>query len=150
MDISRTLLWLDRTFIGEWCRDFALISSYLKSSYPKSLLSVGGLDGAGIAALLFSAMEGKGIQAVLEKCPVSYVFHTKANPEYSAMATFIPEFLKWGDILFASALTCSDVRFTDPVFSDGTPLDKDGIAHYEKEFEGIKKKCGSAATVCFC
>jgi hypothetical protein len=150
LDVSRTLLWLGRTFIGEWCGDFGLISSYLKSSYPKSLVSVGGLDGAGIAALLFSAMEGKGIQVVLEKCPVSYVFHTKANPEYSAMATFIPEFLKWGDILFASALTCSDVRFIDPVFSDGTPLDKDGLAHYGKEFEGIKKKCGSAATVCFC
>jgi hypothetical protein len=149
LDLSRTLLWLGRTFIGEWCRDFALITSYVKSSYPESEILLAGLDGAGIAALLFSAMDGKGISVVLEKSPVSYAFHAKANPEYSAVARLIPGFLKWGDILFASALACSSIRFIDPVFSDGTSLDKNGIAQYEKEFDSIRQKCGAAGTICF-
>lgn len=149
LDVSRTLLWLGRTCIGEWSRDFAMLFSYLRSSCPQSAVSVGGIDGAGIAALLFSAMEGNGIPVVLEKCPVSYVFHTKAHPEFSAMTKFIPDFLKWGDISLASALTCSRIRFIDPVFSDGIPLDEGGIAKYEQEFESVRKKCGSDASVCF-
>ncbi len=149
LNLSRAVLWLGRTFMGEWCRDFALAFSYLRTTCPKSRITVGGFREAGFAALLFSAMDGKSIPVVLEKSPVSLLFHSKAPAEYSAMVDCIPGFLNWGDVSLAVALTGADIRFIDSVYSDWEPLDKDGTGKIMEEFDIVRKNCGSSGTVCF-
>jgi hypothetical protein len=149
LNLSRSLLWLGRTFMGEWCRDFALAASYIRTTFPESQITVGGLKAAGIAALLFSAIHGKTVSVVLEKSPVSLLFHRKVPSECSAMVAYIPGFLGWGDISLAAGLTGSDVRFIDPVLSDGEPLDTEGIKNLKNEFDNVRRICGSYGSICF-
>ncbi len=149
LNFPRSVLWLGRTLMGEWCRDFALISSYLRMSCPDSRISVAGFREAGLAALLFSAMDGKSVPVVMEKSPASLLFHRNAPPEYSAMVDYIPGFLCWGDVSLAAGLTGADVRFIDPVFSDWEPLDKEGMEKLRNEFDSVRRNCGSSGTVSF-
>ena len=112
-------------------------------------MTVGGIKGAGLAALFFSAIEGKSVSAVLEKCPASLVFHRKAPSEYSAMVDYLPGFLSWGDVSLAAALTGADVSFIDPLYSDWEAVDKEGIEKLKSEFDSVRKFCGTSGTISF-
>jgi hypothetical protein len=148
-DLPRAILWLGRTFMGEWCMDFSLAAAYVRMTYPEAHMTVGGIKGAGLAALFFSAIEGKSVSAVLEKCPASLVFHRKAPSEYSAMVDYLPGFLSWGDVSLAAALTGADVSFIDPLYSDWEAVDKEGIEKLKSEFDSVRKFCGTSGTISF-
>ena len=129
--------------------DFSLAAAYVRMTYPEASITVGGINGAGLAALFFSAIEGNSVPAVLEKCPASLVFHRKAPSEYSAMVDYLPGFLVWGDVSLAAALTGADVSFIDPLYSDLEPVDKEGILKLKSEFDSVRRFCGTSGTIRF-
>ena len=118
-DLTRAVLWLGKTMMGEWCRDFALLASHLRMSCPGSQMEVGGLGAAGLAALLFSAMDGNAVPVILERSTVSLVFHREAPSDYSTMVYYIPGFLGFGDLSLAAALTGGVVRFIAALSQSG-------------------------------
>ena len=144
----RALLWLGRTMLGEWVRDFALAAAHLRSSNPGRELTLGGLKEAGLAALLTAALEGRG-DVVLERAPVSLLFHRKSPPDFLSMAAYVPGFLKWGDVSLAAALAGGAVSFVAPVFSDGAELDQESMDNFTCEFALVRSRCGAKGSVLF-
>lgn len=144
----RALLWLGRTMLGEWVRDFALAASHLRSANPGCELVLGGVKEAGLAALVSTALEGRG-DVALEMTPVSLLFNQKSPPDFLSMAAYVPGFLKWGDVSLAAALTGGTARFVAPALSDGAELDNESIEHFAREFAQVRKLCGVKGSTLF-
>jgi len=128
-NLSRSCLWLGRTLIGEWVRDFAAVSAILTEEFGADKVSLGGYKEAGLAALFQSVLSGNNHSAVLEDSPRSLVFRNqtpRSTPRVSfySMALHIPGFLNWGDVSHAVALA-GEVRFINPRWSDGEPFEDD-------------------------
>ena len=123
-DLSRSCLWLGRTLIGEWVRDFSLVTALLKEHFQAEEIVLGGHKEAGLAALFSSVLSGKNLPVVLEDSPGSLGFHDQkglaSGLSFYSMALHLPGILAWGDIPLAVSLSGANVRFVAPRFSDGT------------------------------
>jgi len=141
INLTRSLLWLGKTIMGEWVKDFALMETFVKKEYPKSAISVAGYREAGLAALFFSAIKGTAIPVTLEQSPISLLFHEKADEKhtYSGMTLCIPDFLKWGDVSTAALLSDAEVKFINPVYLYGTDFNKKDTKLYRIKNISIEK-----------
>ena len=123
-NLSRSCLWLRRTLIGEWVRDFSLATTLLKDCLQAETVTLGGHKEAGLAALFASVLSGQKLPVVLEDSPRSFVFHDQKardlGPSFYSMALHLPGILPWGDVSLAASLAGASVRFIAPRLSDGT------------------------------
>ena len=127
-DLSRSCLWLGKTLLGEWTRDFSLIASILQEDFHSVRTTLGGHKEAGLAALFASVLSDQKTPVVLEDSPVSFLFHQQAarsepRTSFYSMALHVPGILEWGDIPLAVSLAGGAVRFINPRRSDGA-IDK--------------------------
>jgi hypothetical protein len=123
-DLSRSCLWLGRTLLGEWVRDYALAASVLGADFQADKITLAGHKEAGLAALFCSAVSGLNFPVVLEDSPHSYIFRNqqaRSEPRTSfySMALHVPGILNWGDIPLAESLAGGNVRWINPRLSDG-------------------------------
>jgi len=128
-NLSRSCLWLGRTLIGEWVRDFAAVAAVLREEFGADKVSLGGYKEAGLAALFQSALSGKNHSVILEDSPGSLVFRSQSprstpRKSFYSMALHIPGFLIWGDVSHAVSLA-GEVRFINPRWNDGEPFESD-------------------------
>ena len=137
--LSRAVLWLGRSLMGEWVRDYTFTVQYLEKQLDAEKITVAGTREAGLASLFCSVLSEKQLPVITEKSPVSFIFRNQEPFEREkdslSMALHIPGILKWGDVELATTLTRADVRFIAPVFSDGTLLsqqEKDDFSVAEK------------------
>jgi hypothetical protein len=122
--LSRSCLWLGRTLMGEWVRDYALAASVLGADFQADKITLAGHKEAGLAALFCSAVSGLNFPVVLEDSPHSYIFRNqqaRSEPRTSfySMALHVPGILNWGDIPLAESLAGGNVRWINPRLSDG-------------------------------
>lgn len=146
--VTRSLLWLGRTLLGEWVKDYQLVESFLKDLIPEAHATFFGYKEAGIAALFCSALKDAPSPVILEKSPVSFVYNEKV-PEHEVMALLLPSILKWGDVPLAISLTQGNVRFIDPAFFDGLTLSEIEKQKIISEFDVINQKNGQKASLLF-
>lgn len=126
-NLSRSCLWLGRTLIGEWTRDFAAVAALLTEEFGANKVSFGGYKEAGLAALFQSALSGRNHAVILEDSPRSLVFRNespRSSPRkcFYSMALHIPGIVNWGDISRAVSLA-GEVRFINPRTNDGAPFE---------------------------
>ncbi len=143
-NLSRSVLWLGRTLMGEWVRDLKLVVEFARGSLKARQINLGGAKEAGLAAL-FASVFTEGISSVeLSNSPVSYLFSKEILPNnYFSMAVHLPGFLKWGDVSLAAAISGSKVRFCSPVRMDGSGLPVEELTKTEGEFSTIRRRCGN-------
>ena len=127
-DLSRSCLWLGKTFLGEWTRDFGILESILRDDFHAEQIIFGGHKEAGLAALFAAVFSDREVPVVLEDSPVSFLFHQQAarsepRTSFYSMALHVPGILEWGDIPLAVSLAGGAVRFINPRRSDGA-IDK--------------------------
>lgn len=139
--LSRSLLWLGRTLMGEWTRELDCVNSVLRLRYKADNVSFHGYGDTGLAALFAAALYGKVSSVTLESAPLSYQFFGDKIPINASMAMHIPGFLKWGDLSLAAALANCPTTFINPVFTDGSKLDESDVTKWKNEFNSIRKKC---------
>ena len=123
-NLSRYCLWLGRTLIGEWVRDYQLIYLWLQQEMEPQKIVLGGEKEAGLAALFASVLAKGKLPVVLENSPVSFVFNQqKARNDkesaYYSMGLHLPGIIPWGDMDMARKLVTEEVRFICPRLSDG-------------------------------
>jgi hypothetical protein len=141
--LTRAVLWLGQTLLGEWTRDYAAVAEYATREFPRAQVEIGGLGEAGLAALAASALLPKlGLPVHVERGPLSLALGRRPDPAACTMAAFVPGFLKWGDISLLAALTNRRVVFISPVKLDGATPDKTEIDLAKKEFARIRKMTG--------
>ena len=139
--LSRWLLWLGRTLQGEWARELDCVNSMLRLWYEADNVSYHGFGDTGTAALFAAALYGEISSVTLEKSPLSFQFFGDKIPVNNSMAMHVPGFLNWGDLSLAAALANCQVKFVNPVFTDGSKLSDSDLQTWQKEFISVRKKC---------
>ena len=135
--ITRALLWLGRTLMGEWIKDYSLAASFVKDSFPDACVTFYGYAEAGIAALFCVAVNEYPAPVILERSPVSLRYNQNIPADYAAMSLLLPDILKWGDISQAVALAPNSVHFVAPVYFDGKPITDNDKKTILQEFEQV-------------
>lgn len=112
--ISRALLWLGKTVLGEWIKQFALIIELVRKTNPDAPIKISATKEAGIAALLLSALD-PGIQELeLTDSLASYLYEEKPAEEFFNLAITLPGIIPWGDLVHAMALSNATINFINP------------------------------------
>jgi len=130
-NLSRSCLWLGKSLLGEWVRDFAVVSAVLTEEFSAGKVSLGGYKEAGLSALFQSVLSGGNHPVVLEDSPRSLLFRNqgpRSTPRESfySMALHLPGILNWGDVPLAVSLA-DEVRFISPRWSDGEPCENENL-----------------------
>ncbi|OGV32041.1 MAG: hypothetical protein A2020_14025 [Lentisphaerae bacterium GWF2_45_14] len=147
--ISRSALWLGYSIMGEWVKDYLLLSSFLKDFQEASEITLYGIGDAGLAALFAAALTSGKSNLILEKIPLSFAFDKGTQPTFFTMASYLPGILRWGDVSLAAALVNGQLRFINPAMSDGKALATKNLNAFEKEFKDIAGKCGGLSKSIF-
>jgi hypothetical protein len=125
--LSRTVLWLGRSILGEWVKDYTFTASFFKKHFNAEQITLAGTKEAGLASLFCAVLSAEQLPVILEQSPVSFVFNNQkahnSTKDFFSMALHLPGIINWGDVQLATSLTGADVRFIAPVLSDGTCLD---------------------------
>lgn len=139
--LSRSSLWLGKNIMGNWVADLTLILNYAQTQFPHSQLRIEAEKETGIAALFGTALGWNVKEIVLKNCPISYQFDERQTIDFFSMAIHVPDFLNWGDISLASALTGKKVIFQNPVSMSGTLLNQYQLKKYQLEFKKMRESC---------
>ncbi|HMI05218.1 MAG TPA: acetylxylan esterase [Pedobacter sp.] len=136
--LSRSELWLGKTILGEWVKELGLVSDFLRSKYKAAKIGIDGSREAGLAGMFLSATEGKIDYLVMREAPLSYAFDNRANVDFFSMGIHLPDFLNWGDVSLAAALSGKQIEIINPVTMSGRRITGDSLSEYQKEFEKIR------------
>ncbi|MBC6491479.1 alpha/beta hydrolase family protein [Flavihumibacter stibioxidans] len=123
--LSRTLIWLGKTVVGEWIKEFKVILDLIRKSKPDATLRVSANREAGVAAILLSALYPGIDELILCDSLVSYVYEEKPEVEYFNMSITLPGIIPWGDLVHAMALSHSKISITNPRNLHGKILTED-------------------------
>ncbi len=140
--LSRAELWLGRTVMGDWVKELDLVTGFLYSGYNARKISIDGTREAGLAGLFLGAMGRKVESITLRDSPVSYLFDSRDSVDYYGMGIHLPDFLKWGDVSLAAALSGGNIIFINPLTMSGKSIDKSGLNDIQLEFDKARTKCG--------
>jgi hypothetical protein len=147
--LSRSLLWFDKTVLGEWIKELQTVSQFLTSEFHAQKLTIDGTKEAGLAALFLSATDGNPGNIVLRDVPISYQFDNRESVDFFSIGVNLPGFLNWGDISLAAAMSGINITIIDPVTMSGNKITGDQLKEYQSEFEKLRKVCGQPGTTVF-
>lgn len=150
--LSRQLLWIGRTVLGEWAFDIQAVVKMLERRGKGAEVTVCGWKEAGAAAVFAAALKPNTFAVETIDTPASYLFcrdsvesFDSAGLEkwargchYSA-ALAVPGFLQWGDMSLAAALA-GKVSFRNPRAYDGTPYTAEQEKTFVAETEEMRRK----------
>jgi len=148
--LSRSLLWLDKTVLGEWVGELQIITEFLKSDFKAQKVSIDGTKEAGLAALFLGALECCALDnLVLREIPLSYLFDNQETVDFFSTGINLPGFLCWGDVSLAAAISGINLTVINPVTMSGKKLSENSLKEYKSEFEELRKICGLPGTTVF-
>jgi hypothetical protein len=147
--LSRSLLWFDKTVLGEWVKELQIVSKFLTSEFNAQRVSMDGTREAGLAALFLGASEGTLDHMVLREVPISYLFDSRETVDFFSTGVNLPGFLNWGDVSLAAAISGIDITMINPVTMSGQKLEEGKLKEVQTEFERIRKICGQPGTTVF-
>ena len=147
--VSRAELWLGKTMMGEWVKELALVSNFLKTSYNAQSVNLDGSKESGLAGLFLAATGGNVDNLTLRYLPLTYLFDNRENINFFSMAIHLPGFLNWGDVSLAAALSNKQVRVINPVSMSGERISDEALRDYIAEFAKVRKLSKQAGQTVF-
>jgi len=109
--LSRGLLWLGRTLMGEWCLEFDVMTEFAVDYLNASKVTLGGTGDLAVAACCTTAMgvgasSPKVTEIMVEDMPETLTWQDGSDGTVAkrTMASFIPGFVEWGDIRKVKAI----------------------------------------------
>jgi dienelactone hydrolase len=140
--LSRADLWLGRTTMGEWVEDLNLVIQFLENTYNATSVSIDATREVALAGLYLSVLKSGKVNSIqLHEAPVSYVFDTREGIDFFSMGVHIPEFLVWGNVSLACALSDANIQFVNPVTMSGKVIAEDKLPLVKAEFEKMDTLC---------
>lgn len=147
--VSRANLWLGKTVMGEWVKELETVKQFLLVEQKAVKISIDGTREAGLAGLFLAALDLEIDEMVLRDAPVSYLFDDQEGINFFSMGIHLPSILHWGDISLVAALANTNVTFISPVTMSGHAINCEHSDDVQKEFERIKKACGTQGETVF-
>jgi hypothetical protein len=142
-DLARSCLWLSKTLVGEWAKDYLLVVEWAYQSLNASSVSLFGFKDCGFSALIASAVSESELAVTAEETPVSFKMGEQAINSFFSMGIHVPGFLNWGDVSLLVALTGTKIELLQPVFMDGAKLSMEDKERFGAEFAETATKCSS-------
>jgi len=139
--MSRSLLWFEKTVIGEWFKELNIVIDFLHTEFKAEKIQLDGSKEAGLAGLFLGVFEKDIESIVLRNAPASYLFDTSKSLDFFGMGIHLPGFLMWGDISLAAALTGKSIKFIHPVTMSGRDLKDNNLNEYMDEFKTLRMIC---------
>ena len=98
--ISRSLLWLGRTLLGEWAADFLLAMDFAIDEFDSREFLLGGVGELGISACLAAVFSESSASVAVrtQDMPPSWRDGEKGTLATASMAACVPNFAAWGDV----------------------------------------------------
>ena len=140
-NLSRSLLWLGKTLMGEWVEEIDMVTSFLRSDFNAQKITLDGSREAGLACLFTEALKEDIHEIILRDVPVSYLFDNRAGVDFFSSAVYLPGFLNWGDISLVAAISGANIRFVRPLSMSGQMVSGKALDKYKAEFERARKIC---------
>lgn len=132
--LFRSALWLNQTMQGIWTGQLDIILNWLVNSHQVKEITIDADRELAVASLLSSVLGNKADKLILRGMPMSYLFDKSGDIDHFSMAIHIPDFLLWGDISLAVAMSGKDIIFIDPVTISGRELSNKEIEGFRNEF----------------
>lgn len=114
--LSRALLWLGRTLMGEWSQEYDVLADFAASHLQTRKIILAGKGDLGVAATCAAALcfnpSSLVTEVIVEDMPETLTWQDGENgTEKRSMAAFIPDFAVWGDLRKVRAiLDKADIR----------------------------------------
>lgn len=148
--LSRAEMWLGKTSMGEWVDDLNLVIQFLENNYNATSISIDANKEVGLAGLYLSVLKGGKVNSLtLHEAPVSYLFNTRDGIDFFTMGIHIPQFLVWGDVSLACALSDANIRFSSPVTMSGNEVTGDKLQLVKAEYEKMETLCHKKGNTLF-
>ncbi len=129
--LSRSMLWLGQTMMGQWAGELCLAMQWVQSQYPEAAIQLTGFREAGLAALYAAPFTPIPSKITVVDTPVSYLFDAAEGIDHYNMSVHVPGILPWGDIGMLAALANGPITFRNPCTLSGRPLDATALrAHW--------------------
>ncbi|MDD4097170.1 MAG: acetylxylan esterase [Lentisphaeria bacterium] len=114
--LSRALLWLGKTLLGEWCQEFDVLADFAAAHLDARKIILGGVGDLAIAATCAAALclnpSSQVTEVMVADLPDSLTWQD--GPDGTArrtMAAFVPGMITWGDLrLVRAILQKADIR----------------------------------------
>ncbi|OQC13918.1 MAG: Cephalosporin-C deacetylase [Lentisphaerae bacterium ADurb.Bin082] len=112
--LSRGLLWLGRTLMGEWCGEFGLMAEFARLCLDAHKVTFGGTGDMAVAACCAAALgltaSCEMTEVMVEDMPETLTWQDGPDGTVAkrTMASFIPDFVEWGDIRKVKAILKND------------------------------------------
>lgn len=139
--LSRAELWLGKTVLGEWVKELDVVTQFLYSKYKAQKVSIEGSKEAGLAGLFLSVVKGNVDNIILIDAPISYLFDNRESVDFFSMGIHLPDFLNWGDVSLAAALSGKNITFINPVTMSGQKISGTRLGEFQTEFETVRNVC---------
>ncbi len=131
--LFRSALWLNQTMQGIWIGQLDIVLNWLISSHQIKEITIDADRELAVASILSSVLGNKPDKLILREMPLSYLFDKSGDINHFSMAIHIPDFLLWGDMSLAVAMSGKDITFIDPVTISGKELSRKEIEEFRNE-----------------
>jgi len=147
--LSRSLLWLGKTVMGEWIDDIGIVGHWLREEKHSQLSSIVAFRETGVAALIYGALEPSLKEIITFNTPYSYRFDDRNGVDFYSMAIHIPGILPWGDIATLVALNHAAVEMVDVRTMSGHLIEKHSLEQIRKDYAIIQQQVKGKSLVVF-
>jgi len=118
------------------------VIQFLENTYNATSVSIDATREVALAGLYLSVLKSGKVNSIqLHEAPVSYVFDTREGIDFFSMGVHIPEFLVWGNVSLACALSDANIQFVNPVTMSGKVIAEDKLPLVKAEFEKMDTLC---------
>jgi hypothetical protein len=131
--LFRSALWLNQTMQGIWIRQLDIVLNWLIHSHQVKEITIDADRELAVATILSSVLGNKADKLILREMPLSYLFDKSGDIDHFSMALHIPDFLLWGDMSLAVAMSGKDITFIDPLTISGRKLGSKEIEAFRTE-----------------
>src|SRR5690606_4193893 len=147
--VSRSLMWLGRTMMGQWTSELLVLGQWVRSLDGQVPIHLVGYKEAGLAALYAAPFGADFASVTAIDSPVSYLFDTLEGINYYNMSVHVPGIVSWGDIGLVSALSNCPILFRDPRTLSGNRLDNNARSAHEDYFKTVQRMANRYVDVRF-
>lgn len=147
--LFRSALWLGQPMQGVWVEQLNIVLNWLINLHQVKNITVDADRELAVTSILSSVLGNKVDKLILREMPSSYLFDKSADANNFSMAIHIPDFLLWGDMSLAVAMSGKDIIFINPLTISGRELSEKEIEEFKNDLSNFNPLLEKRSEVLF-
>lgn len=147
--LFRSALWLGQPMQGVWVEQLNIVLNWLINLHQVKNITVDADRELAVTSILSSVLGNKVDKLILREMPSSYLFDKSADANNFSMAIHVPDFLLWGDMSLAVAMSGKDIIFINPLTISGRELSEKEIEEFKNDLSNFNSLLEKRSEVLF-